>query len=254
MGLSVTRESGDQTGVMAMMIPQVDADAVAWISTEQMVEVDRIMIEDLHIELIQMMENAGRNLARLTTALCEPTTAVVCIGRGGNGGGGLVAARHLANMGVEVTVLSAKPLDGFWGVPQHQLDIVQRMGLAVSDSMTLATVGSTDVIVDAVIGYSLHGAPHGRTAELIAEINANSAPVVALDAPSGLDTATGETPGAAVVADATLTLAMPKLGLRTSPNVGRLFVGDISVPGSVWTSMGVETAPLFGAVSVVEIV
>ena len=46
-------------------LPTIDADSLAWIDTEQMVEVDRVMIEDLHIELIQMMENAGRNLARL---------------------------------------------------------------------------------------------------------------------------------------------------------------------------------------------
>ena len=47
-----------------MSIPKIDAP-VPWLTTEQMVEVDRAMIEDFHIELIQMMENAGRNLAHL---------------------------------------------------------------------------------------------------------------------------------------------------------------------------------------------
>lgn len=36
---------------------------MSYVDTAQMVEVDRAMIEDYHIELIQMMENAGRNLA-----------------------------------------------------------------------------------------------------------------------------------------------------------------------------------------------
>lgn len=231
----------------------ITSGEIAWISTDQMIEVDRIMIEDLHIELIQMMENAGRNLARLAISLYRPRTAVVCVGRGGNGGGGLVAARHLANSGVDVAVLSAKPLVGFVGVPGHQLDIVHRMGLPVSETDTLPPAGP-DVLIDAVIGYSLSGAPTGRAEELIDQIQASESPVVSLDAPSGLDTSTGQAPGACVHADATLTLAMPKAGLRGQPKVGRLFLGDISVPGSVWTSMGIRTANPFADHPVVEVV
>ena len=58
-------------------LPGVDADALAWIDTEQMIEVDRVMIEDLHIELIQMMENAGRNLARLVHRLFAPASVAI---------------------------------------------------------------------------------------------------------------------------------------------------------------------------------
>lgn len=50
----------------------------------RMREVDRIMIDELHIDLVQMMENAGRNLADLAPRL-HPTTAVVPAGAGGNG-------------------------------------------------------------------------------------------------------------------------------------------------------------------------
>ena len=55
-----------------------------------MIEVDRVMVEDLKIELIQMMENAGRNLARLVLDLFNPASASVYAGSGGNGGGGVV--------------------------------------------------------------------------------------------------------------------------------------------------------------------
>ena len=86
------------------MFPEVDVADVPWVTTDQMREVDRIMIQDLGIELIQMMENAGRNLADLAMGRFGPGSVSVLAGTGGNGGGAMVAARHLANRGVEVTV------------------------------------------------------------------------------------------------------------------------------------------------------
>ena len=80
----------------------VSRSAVPALTTEQMRAVDRAMVDDLHIELIQMMENAGRTLAELAIARFSPTLVTVLAGPGGNGGGGLVAARHLANRLVHV--------------------------------------------------------------------------------------------------------------------------------------------------------
>ncbi len=230
-------------------MPAISADELAWIDTEQMVEVDRVMIEDLRIDLIQMMENAGRNLARLAMAVFEPTSVAVYAGSGGNGGGGLVAARHLANLGVDVTVTTTRPRERMTPIPAHQLDIVERLGIPVGEVDTAA-----DLAIDAVIGYSLRGAPTGRSAELIDRIRGHDT-VVSLDTPSGLDTATGVTPGVHVTADATLTLAMPKRGLRGRPEVGRLFLGDISVPARVYEAFGVEVSPtLFAPGPVLEVV
>jgi len=75
----------------------VSRGAVPALTTEQMRAVDRAMVEDLHIELVQMMENAGRGLAELAITRFSPDSVTVLAGPGGNGGGGLVAARHLAN-------------------------------------------------------------------------------------------------------------------------------------------------------------
>jgi NAD(P)H-hydrate epimerase len=58
-------------------------------------QVDRAMVQDLHIELLQMMENAGRNLADVAITRIASVSVTVLAGPGGNGGGGLVAARHL---------------------------------------------------------------------------------------------------------------------------------------------------------------
>ena len=222
-------------------IPILEPGSVGWITTEQMVEVDRVMIEDLHIELVQMMENAGRNLAHLALRLFNPSRVVVMVGPGGNGGGGLVAARHLANHGVEVTVVKARLAGRFAPVPRHQLDIVERMAIPIVDEPP----DEADLIVDALIGYSLRGAPRDRSLQLIDHMLASAMPILSLDNPSGLDLTTGITPGTAVSASATMTLAMPKVGLRDQPTVGDLYVADISVPPAVYERWAPCTPPDF---------
>ena len=119
------------------------------LTVEQMWEVDRSMIEDLHITLLQMMENAGRNLAELAPRRYEPRTCRVLAGPGGNGGGGLVAARHLANRGVDVEVVLAAP-EAMTEVPGHQLDALRRMSVPVVDEPRVSAV-----LVDAVIAADI---------------------------------------------------------------------------------------------------
>ncbi len=220
--------------------PVVAADSLGWLSEQQMVEVDRVMIEDLQIELIQMMENAGRNLARLVLDVYRPASVRVCAGSGGNGGGGMVAARHLANAGVEVRLTLTRQPDEIVGVPGHQLDILRRLGILPDGTLSAGQSATTkvDVVIDALIGYSLQGAPRGRPAELIEKLRAVADTVVSLDTPSGLNVTTGEISGVAAHADATLTLAAPKEGLRSAANVGDLYVADISVPPSVLRTLG----------------
>jgi NAD(P)H-hydrate epimerase len=65
----------------------VSRSAVPALTTEQMRAVDQAMVDDLHIELVQMMENAGRNLAELAITRFSPTSVTVLAGPGGNGGG-----------------------------------------------------------------------------------------------------------------------------------------------------------------------
>ena len=86
-----------------MNIANIDRDILK-IDTPQMIEVDRLMIEEYHIELIQMMENAGRCLAIVARDVFldnDPENKSICIlaGTGGNGGGALVCARRLSNWG-----------------------------------------------------------------------------------------------------------------------------------------------------------
>jgi NAD(P)H-hydrate epimerase len=106
----------------------------------------------------------------------------------------------------------------------------------VADGMPSATLPPA-VVLDGLIGYSLKGAPFGRIAELIRWANALDAPVLALDTPSGLDATTGVAFDPAIRATATMTLAVPKHGLRApdaSALVGELYLADISVPPGLY--------------------
>jgi NAD(P)H-hydrate epimerase len=125
--------------------PSVDLAPVPAVTVDQMREVDRIMIEDLHIGLLQMMENAGRNLARLARARFGPRRALVLAGPGGNGGGGMAGARHLANWGVEVGVVLAREATALSPAAAHQLDVLNRMGVEV-----LPAPVPVDRVVDAL--------------------------------------------------------------------------------------------------------
>lgn len=210
-----------------------------WLTTVQMVEVDRLMIEEWHINLTQMMENAGRNLAEIVKHFLGGSISgkhiVVLSGTGNNGGGGMVAARHLHNMGaaVEVTVIGS--ITHIKDVPTHQLSIIQKMGLLTSNPL----LDRADVIIDAIIGYGLTGDPRPPVAEWIKLANASQNSIIALDTPSGLNTTTGVPSKNCIRADVTLTLALPKVGLKTPearPFVGNLYLADISVPPELYAS------------------
>ena len=219
------------------------------LTEQQMREVDRVMIGDIGIELMQMMENAGRNLATLALRLYKPASVIVLAGPGGNGGGGLVAARHLANRGVQVHVALSRPADKFGGVPAHQLAILERMQVPIMEGSTT----DAELIIDALIGYSLRGDPRGDTRDLIDWANQSGSPVLSLDTPSGLNVTTGEAANPCVSAMATMTLALPKVGLLEAIQVGELWLADISVPPSVYEAFGMEVGNLFAEDTIIRV-
>ncbi len=226
------------------------------LTTAQMAEVDRLMVDEFGIALIQMMENAGRNLAELARRLSGGSAAgrrvaVIC-GTGNNGGGGMVAARHLHNWGATVRVALVGPPARLKDIPAHQWRILQTLALTGDDP----DLPHADWVVDAVIGYGLMGNPRGDAADWIRRINEAGRPVLSLDAPSGLDATTGAPGRPCVRATATLTLALPKTGLLTSagrPWVGDVWLADIGVPPEVYQRMGIEPGALFGSDTLVRV-
>ncbi|GAB4533452.1 MAG: hypothetical protein Kow0063_15470 [Anaerolineae bacterium] len=245
-----------------MPFPYYEGD-LPWLTTEQMIEVDRAMIEDYRIELIQMMENAGRALAHLARERFlggDPRGRQVTVlaGSGGNGGGALVCARHLHNYGARVQVYVTRSAADFTPVPGHQLDILQRIGVPVALAEAVAGVPRPDLVVDGMIGYRLKDAPRGAAAVLIRWANAAGAPILALDVPSGVDTATGTVFTPAIQATATMTLALPKVGLRAAgveAYIGELYLGDISVPPELYAgpALSLQVGYIFAASDIVRL-
>lgn len=212
------------------------------ITTEQMIEVDRLMIEEYRIELIQMMENAGRGLALLAkkrfldNGISSKKIAILA-GTGGNGGGALVCARRLYSWGYEVDVFLTDA-SKMAKIPAHQLDILRRMKVPIHSVNNLLGVNEHDLIIDGVIGYSLNGTPRGNAKKMIEWANDSIAPVLSLDTPSGIDLTTGSVYSPVIHADATLTLALPKVGLFESEVKilrGELYLADISVPPQLYS-------------------
>ena len=216
-------------------------------------EVDRITVEGFGLSILQMMENAGRILAAHVMALLgagSPSGAAsgevtVLAGSGGNGGGGLCCARHLHNRGIGVSFVLDRDPAALTGAPRSQLRILQAAGVqSLAPAEAGVAVRRSSVIVDALMGYGLRGAATGRAAELIDLCNLAAAKVVALDVPSGLDATTGEAHGPVVRADRTLTLALPKTGLRRL--TGDLYLADIGIPPEVYRRLGLAYTPPFG--------
>lgn len=226
------------------------------VTVQQMAEVDRIMTEELDVDLLQMMENAGRHLATVARTILGGDASgkriLVLAGSGNNGGGGLAAARHLVNWGADVRVLLTQEAETLSGVPGKQASILQRMGIALAvwkpDLQHPDFWSELALIVDALVGYGLKGPPREPAAGLIRHANAAGKPIVALDLPSGLDGDTGEPYEPCIRASTTVTLALPKVGLLAKAAksfVGKLYVADIGVPPPVYRQLGLDVGKLF---------
>ncbi|MEA2419211.1 MAG: ADP-dependent NAD(P)H-hydrate dehydratase / NAD(P)H-hydrate epimerase, partial [Thermoleophilaceae bacterium] len=196
----------------------------------EMRAVDAWAIEQQGVPSLDLMERAGEGLARVTAAAAGEGPIRIVVGKGNNGGDGLVAARLLREDGHEVDVHAAADLDGLQG---DALANLQRLPGGAPEPFTADRLSGSGAIVDALLGTGFEGAPREPLASAIAAINDQDAPVVACDVPSGVDATTGEVQGEAVRAAATATFHAPKLGLYVNPgkqHAGRVEVVDIGVP------------------------
>jgi NAD(P)H-hydrate epimerase len=230
------------------------ASSIPTVTAAEMAEVDGLAVDEFGIDILQMMEQAGSHLAELVRAELggdlRGRRVIVAVGPGNNGGGGLAAARHLANRGASVRVILARPVNRLSEAGRHQLATLLQMSVDccvaiydVPDEELDRELASADAIVDAVLGYRGSGPPHDGVLGLVDRVARASVPVISLDLPSGIDADTGEAPGAAVKATATLTLALPKPGLFRAAGrerAGRVYLGDIGLPAALYRRLGLE--------------
>src|SRR6266702_7207868 len=151
-------------------------------------------------DVAAMMQRAGAAVAEeLARRFPDAQRIELHAGGGANGGAGRIAA-----------------------------DILHAQGRELVDERP-------DVIIDALLGTGLKGAPRDETSRLIEQINGAGVPVVAVDLPSGVNASTGEVAGAAVHADVTVTMHGPKVALAVAP--GRFHAGEVVV-----ADIGLEAA------------
>ncbi len=209
---------------------------IPYITTDQMIEVDRLMIEEYGINLFQMMENAGRCLAIVAREKVnhnKDKNILVIAGSGGNGGGGMTAARRLHYWGYNVEVLLTSGIEKHKGTIGNQLKILQKTGVKIHTQSGFDFNNKYDVIIDAMIGYSLIGELRKNIIELIKWTNMQKASIISLDVPSGMDSTSGRINSTCIKAGKTMTLALPKTGFQnpeTKKYTGELLLADISVP------------------------
>jgi NAD(P)H-hydrate epimerase len=220
-------------------------------------KLDRLAVQEFAIPSVVLMENAARHVTDVALdgleAVESPKVLVVC-GPGNNGGDGLAAARHLHNAGVRVTVFLAGNPAQYSGDARINLDIVNRVGLRLfqmdpaNPGRSLAAaadgLGTTDLLVDALVGTGLSRDLDATFERLVTEMNglaADGVPILAVDLPSGMDADTGVPRRVAVRATVTVTFAGIKEGffaLEAQPFLGEVVVADIGVPRELLDRLG----------------
>jgi NAD(P)H-hydrate epimerase len=196
-----------------------------------------INAEYFGISLLQLMENAGRNVAaEIASRFSRERKIIIFCGLGGNGGDGFVAARHLLALGFRVSVvLAGKGADIRHEAALKNWQALQalRSNIPVQEVTDSALIPKVDaeIVVDALLGTGTKGQLKPPIAQLVEYINTLSAFKVAVDVPTGIDSDTGEVLGKAVKADLTVTFHKAKTGLYNAKKyVGELIVSEIGLP------------------------
>jgi len=185
---------------------------------------------------LELMERAGLALCDALDQgdwLREDGPVLIVCGKGNNGGDGLVMARLLSEARFSIRVLLLADPDDLSAESRTNLDrlpgeVVVTMAVKDQWAVQLEDLATgTTLVVDAVFGTGIQPPLRAPYTELCATLNQLPVPVVAVDIPSGVSGDDGRADPDAVVADATITVGLPKLGLLLPP--GRDHVGTLSV-------------------------
>ncbi len=188
----------------------------------------------------RLMQSAGQAVARAAAEMCPHGPILVVAGRGNNGGDGFVAASELAASGREVKVILL--------CDRATLKGDAALAAAAWKGEVLAcdpqSIGKPSLIVDALFGAGLNRAVKGDPRAMIEAINANGAPILSVDLPSGIHGDTGEVLGVAVNATRTVTFFRRKPGHLLLPgriHCGEVVVADIGIASDVLDDIEPQT-------------
>ncbi|MFZ5969464.1 MAG: NAD(P)H-hydrate dehydratase [Bacillota bacterium] len=213
------------------------------VNSKQMKNLDRIAVDEFGIPEAVLMENAGiavfHEVMKSLERMESQRVSIIC-GRGNNGGDGFVAARHLFQQGVRVKVFIIGNPTVIAGAARVNYEIIENLGLSIE------TIGKTEeihklidgmkesgLIVDAIFGTGLDREMTDFMRDIIHRINELQKKVISVDIASGVMTNTGAIAGAAIKAEKTVVLQLPKIGNVNYPGAaycGELVLKDIGIP------------------------
>ncbi|MDE0482813.1 MAG: NAD(P)H-hydrate dehydratase [Candidatus Poribacteria bacterium] len=216
------------------------------VTAAEMRQIDEDTIEGIGIPGIVLMETAGSEIVRAIEQHYPTAQRVgVFVGKGNNGGDGLVIARQLAHAGREVKIFLVSPAESFTGEALTNLDIAKNLELQIEEILTDTSIDilGCELLVDAIFGTGLRGAVREPVANIINAINNLPIPILAVDLPSGLDADTGNPLSTCVQADRTITIGLPKRGLLVHPGAefaGKIEVVDIGFPQQIIDAQNIK--------------
>src|SRR6202047_2833632 len=187
-----------------------------------------------------LMLSAGQAVAEAAMELVEEGPILVIAGGGNNGGDGFVAAAELAARGREVSVILLCERDSLQG---DAASAARGWKYPVKPFNPQA-IGQPALIIDALFGAGLNRAIKGEPQDMIEAINANGAPILSVDLPSGVNGTSGAVMGIAVNATETVTFFRRKpahLLLPGRVQCGRVRVADIGIDANVLAEIQPQT-------------
>ena len=201
------------------------------LTTAEMERADRLTIAS-GTPGFSLMMSAGQAVAEAAMALVAEGPIIVVAGCGNNGGDGFVAAAELAARGRDVSVILLCDRDSLQG----DAALAARGWKFPVLPFNPQALGKPALIIDALFGAGLNRSVKGDPLEMIAAINANGAPVLSVDLPSGINAATSAVMGIAVNAIETVTFFRRKPAHLLLPgriHCGRVRVADIGIDAGV---------------------
>jgi len=218
------------------------------VTVKQIQKLDRIAIEQYGVPSLVLMENAGRSVAQevlmMVRRVKNPYVVIVC-GTGNNAGDGFVAARHLINAGIKISIWTVRKAVTLKNDAAVNYQILRKLKIPVKE-IGVSTISfardlrAADLVVDAIFGVGLNrevGEPY-RT--VIETVNREARKVLAVDIPSGLDGTTGKVYGICTQANRTVTFSCLKKGMLKgagSKYAGKISVADIGIPKPLVTRL-----------------
>lgn len=213
---------------------------------KQMHEIDKSAIEEYGLPELSLMESAGHRVFEATKNILGGVAKKnICIlaGSGNNGGDALTAARYLSNAGARVKIFLLGEKDHRTASLNAQMKILRGMGVELQQlesdrawERLQVTLRFSDAVVDGILGTGFNGQLRPAVLRLIRLVNTAKKVTVSIDMPSGVDSDTGEVGEAAMQADCTVALGLPKVGHYICPGaayVGKLLVDNIGLPAEL---------------------